>query len=291
MTKAARRSPDRIIITPAARREAVLDVIAAAKTCINLSLFRCNDKGVFGELAAAVQRGVKVEVLVTSRAKGGKKKLRKLWSRLEETGATIDAYTDPVVKYHAKYLVADDGPALITSLNFTKKCFTSTCDAVVLTDDPAVVNGLRELMAADRADSPAPSTLPDRLIVGPERARRQFTALIAQATSRIQIIDAKLSDPGLIALLNERRAQGIKVEVHGQKRLGPYKSHGKIMLIDGARAVVGSVALAALSLDFRREVGLLVDEPSAVAEIEQLFRTIGADADTGAASQAVAGGV
>ena len=64
-----------------------------------------------------------VEVLVTSRAKGGKKKLRKLWNRLEETGAARHAYTDPVVKYHAKYLVVDEGPAVIASLNFTRKCF------------------------------------------------------------------------------------------------------------------------------------------------------------------------
>jgi len=38
------------------------------------------------------------------------------------------------------------------------------------------------------------------------------------------------------------------------------KSHGKIMLIDDAVAVVGSLALAPLSLDFRREVAILVDE-------------------------------
>ena len=49
-----------------------------------------------------------------------------------------------------------------------------------------------------------------------------------------------------------------------------------MMLIDGARAVVGSLALTALSLDFRREVALVVDEPAAVAELDQLFRSIGA---------------
>ena len=39
------------------------------------------------------------------------------------------AHTDPVVKYHAKYLVADDGPAVVASLNLTRKCFERTCDA------------------------------------------------------------------------------------------------------------------------------------------------------------------
>ena len=62
--------------------------------------------------------------------------------------------------------------------------------------------------------------------------------------------------------------------------MGELKSHGKIMLIDGRTAVVGSLALAALSLEFRREVAITIDEPEAVSEIEQFFGTLPAvDAD------------
>src|SRR5438270_10674955 len=100
------RPADRIVLEPAERRALVLDVIRRAQSRLSLSLFRCNDKEIFKELAVAVDRGVDVEVLVTSRAKGGKKKLRRLWDRLESTGATVYAYDDPVVKYHAKYLIA-----------------------------------------------------------------------------------------------------------------------------------------------------------------------------------------
>ena len=111
-----------------------------------------------------------------------------------------------------------------------------------------------------------------------------------QARKSIQIIDAKLSDPGIIDLLNQRRAQGINVEIFGQKRLGTLLSHGKMMLVDGARAVVGSLALTALSLDFRREVALVVEEPAAVAELDQLFRSIGAAVSPTDTSAATAGG-
>src|SRR5207249_3944719 len=116
------RPPDRLVAAVDERRAALLDVIRSAHRRITLSLIRCNDDAVFEELANAVGRGVSVEVLVTSRAKGGKKKMAKLWSRLEQTGAALHSYTDPVVKYHAKYLVADEGPAIVASLNFTKKC-------------------------------------------------------------------------------------------------------------------------------------------------------------------------
>jgi phosphatidylserine/phosphatidylglycerophosphate/cardiolipin synthase-like enzyme len=75
-------------------------------------------------------------------------------------------------------------------------------------------------------------------------------------------------------VLNARRAEGLTVEVFSGKRVGELKSHGKMMLIDDETVVVGSLALAALSLDFRREVALVVDEVSAVADAIELFRTL-----------------
>ena len=122
-------------------------------------------------------------------------------------------------------------------------------------------------MAADRDGRPMAEELTPRLVVGPERARRQFTALIEDARSSIRLIDAKLSDPDLVSMLKARRESGLRVDVFGSKRLGDWKSHGKILLIDDRIAVVGSLALAALSLDFRREVAIRLDEPAAVAEV------------------------
>jgi phosphatidylserine/phosphatidylglycerophosphate/cardiolipin synthase-like enzyme len=270
------RPRDRVITSVAERRPAILDVIRQARHRITLSLFRCSDQEILGQLASAVARGVAVEVLLTSRAKGGRKKRQQLWTALQAMGAVVWAHTDPVVKYHAKYLVADDGPAVVTSLNLTRKCFERTCDALVLTHDPEVVTGLRQLMAADRDGVAAPATRSDRLIIGPERARRQLTALIAQARTSIRVIDAKLSDPDLIALLKARRAEGLTVEIFGSKQLGELKSHGKIILIDDTRAVVGSLALAAMSLDFRREVAIVVDDEAAIADVRQLFGAIDA---------------
>lgn len=272
------RVPDRVVIAVADRRTTVIDIIRNAKRHIALSLFRCNDDAIFAELAAAAARGVVVDVITTSRAKGGRKKLAKLRESLDATGATVTVYTDPVVKYHAKYLVADDGPAVVASLNLTKKCFRRTCDAIVVTHDPAVVSSLRRLMAVDAARERMPDDLSERLVIGPERARRQYTSFIAEARTSIRLIDAKLSDPDLVALLKTRRSEGVTVEVYDSKRIGEWKSHAKIMLIDEKRLVIGSLALAALSLDFRREIAIVVDEPAAVAEAVELFRTLNAAA-------------
>jgi phosphatidylserine/phosphatidylglycerophosphate/cardiolipin synthase-like enzyme len=274
-----------VVVDPKERRAAVVDLIRHARTSLALSLFRCNDRAVFDAIERATRRGVTVEVLMTSRSGSGRKKLRKLRAAIEATGASVHAHRDHVVKYHAKYLIADDGPALVASLNFTRKCFAKTVDALVVTHDPAVAAALRQLMAADRDGRTIPDRLPRRLIVGPERARRLLTALLERAQSSIRIIDAKISDPALLALLRARQAGGVHVDLYEDKRLNGLRSHGKIMLIDGRLAVVGGLALNPLSLDFRREVALVVEEPSAVEEIVKLFDALGAPA--GAAAEPV----
>ncbi len=48
------------------------------------------------------------------------------------------------------------------------------------------------------------------------------------------------------------------------------------MLIDNRIAVVGSLALAALSLDFRREVAITVTHRASVSAIGQFFETVAA---------------
>jgi phosphatidylserine/phosphatidylglycerophosphate/cardiolipin synthase-like enzyme len=277
---------DRIVASPAECRATILDVIRSAKREIRISLFRCNDDEIFAELASTRRRGVAVNALMTARAAGGGAKLEKLRRRLVEAGASVTLYADPVVKHHAKYLVADDGPAVVASLNFTKKCFSRTVDALVVTHDPDVVSGLCEVMAADREMREAPASLTRRLVVGPERARNQLTELLTRATSSIRIIDGKLSDPAFAALLAARRAAGVRVDLFTDKRYGDLKSHGKLWLVDDRTAVVGGLALAAVSLDFRREVALVVDDPGAIAVIRQLFDSLGTTASQSQADAA-----
>ncbi len=274
--------PDCVVTSVGERRATIVDVIGGAKRSIALSLFRCNDPAIFAALAEATARGVKVDVLMTSRAKGAVSKLTKLWAKLEKAGAAVHAYADPVVKYHAKYLVADDGPAVVASFNLTRKCFEKTFDAVVVTYDPGVVAGLKTLMAADCEGKPMPASVSPRLIVGPERARKQFTSLIESAKKSIRLVDPKLSDPDLVTLLNAKRDAGLTVDVFASKRIGSLKSHGKVLLVDDRVAVVGGLAIAAISLDFRREVAVIVEEPAAVSAVVDLFRTIDAVPTQGA---------
>jgi phosphatidylserine/phosphatidylglycerophosphate/cardiolipin synthase-like enzyme len=267
---------DSVRTAPADRRRAVLDVLRRARRRLELSMFRCDDAEVLTELARATARGVEVSVLLTPRAKGHPADLETLRSALAATGAAVHRYANPAVKYHAKYLVVDEGPAIVASGNFTRKCFERTVDAVVVTHDPDVVAGLRALHAADCGGAPLPPALSMRLIIAPERSRGLLAALLADARSSIRVIDPKLCDPRMMGLLSARRSDGLTVEIFDGPRIGALESHGKILLVDDRVALVGSLAFAPVSLDRRREVAIVVEEPRAVADVARLFRTAAA---------------
>lgn len=283
----AKRTPkplEKLVLEPAERKAALLGAIGAARRRLILSLFRCDDFTVLDALAAALERGCQVEAILTKRAKGGKKRLKKLWGALEEMGAVVTRYADPVVKYHAKYLVADEKTAIITTLNPTRKCFSRTWDAVLMTQDASVVKGLLTLFKTDAAGVPLTSrrSLGRRLIVGPERSRLEIRALIAGARHSIRILDHKLSDPDVVSLLRERRNEGITVSVLGKHPMGGLEPHGKMMIIDESRAVLGSTALSTLSLDFRREVSIVVHEPALVKQLNMSYQQLSAKAGAAA---------
>jgi phosphatidylserine/phosphatidylglycerophosphate/cardiolipin synthase-like enzyme len=267
---------DQVILAIEQRREAVLGVIRSARERLLISVFRCTDVPVLDAVADALHRAVDVRLLITPRARGWEKRLKELGAYLESMGAKVHPYSDPVVKYHAKYLLADNGPALVGSLNLTAKCFGATCDFILITHHQGIVSGLRELFEIDWL---APhSTLPDhlnqRLIIGPERARGQFTALLESARRSIHIIDHKLNDPAIQALLKSKKKQGVDVQTLGSGQLGGLLAHGKLIIVDGRIAAFGSMALTALSMDFRREVAVTVEDPRCVRKLKEFYRLL-----------------
>ena len=261
------------MLAPDERRLAVLEVINSSRTRLILSLFRCDDRRILDALAAARRRGVRVEALLTRRAKG-QSNLKLLRMLLESMGIRVWRSSEQFAKYHAKYMVADDGPALVGSLNFTRKCFKKTSDFLLVTHDAHVVSGLSALFEFDCSTlSTHLPRLSPRLIVGPDLARQQITSLLAEARHSIRIVDPKLNDPAMLRNLSARAAAGVKVSVLGERTVHGLVSHGKLIIVDRSAAALGSLALSARPLDDRREVAVIVREPLAVNELVEFFDT------------------
>lgn len=270
---------DRVIVEPAERLPAILAVIDSAAERLDLSVFRCDEDAILDALERAVRRGVCVRALVTGRAKGSKAQLKQLRTMLTAQGVDVRRYADTVVRYHAKYVVADNGPAIVASLNFTRKCFGPTCDFMLVSIDPGLVAALQGVFDADW-QSPgqrAPGGHAGRLIVGPEHARARFASLIGEAAHRIRLIDPKISDPAMLLLLKNREAQGIRVDIRGRSGLGPLTAHGKLLMIDDAAAAIGSISLSTLALEFRRELAVVIRDPASLDALNRFWDSLPAE--------------
>jgi cardiolipin synthase len=265
---------DRLVIEPAQRRRTVVGLIRSARRQLVLSIFRCNDAAVLTALAAAVERGVRVQAIVTGRAKASADDLDRLCAWLIAHGVTVLRHTAST-KYHAKYMVADDATALVTSMNFTTKCFERTCDFLLVTTDAEVTGGLAALFAADWTGGAAALTPTQqrRLVVGPDHApRNRFAALLLGARRRIRILDAKLADPFMRQLLEARRRSGIAIESKRRKDLRPLAAHGRLLVVDDDVAVVGSFALSTAALEERRELAVITREPAVLRALDVFWR-------------------
>jgi phosphatidylserine/phosphatidylglycerophosphate/cardiolipin synthase-like enzyme len=52
------------------------------------------------------------------------------------------------------------------------------------------------------------------------------------------------------------------------------QAHGKLTIVDGRIAALGSMAQTALSLDFRREIAVTVEEPKCVRKLKNFYRLL-----------------
>ncbi|MGH9719487.1 MAG: phospholipase D-like domain-containing protein [Bryobacteraceae bacterium] len=274
--KANGQSNERVASKAKKRREAVIEFIRSAKHSLLLSVFRCDDLSVLHELGEAVARGVRVEALMTGRAKGWGKRLGPLAGCLSRMGVVIHQLPSAAPKYHAKYMVADESKALVATLNLTRKCFRRTRDFVFTSDDSDIVTGLVELFQCDAGRLSNPEPKSDRLIIGPGSSRARIEALLRGATRSIRIMDHKLSDPAVLAIIRDRQRNGVSVEIQRGLPGDPLLPHGRLIVIDHATAVFGSFSLSARSLDGRRELAVVIQAPALVAKLNRQFDRISA---------------
>jgi phosphatidylserine/phosphatidylglycerophosphate/cardiolipin synthase-like enzyme len=284
----------KLIVQPDAGVVPVVQAVRRAKKCVDICIFRFDRSELERELEAAVRRGVKVRALIAHTNKGGESRLRKLEQRLLDHGITVSRTADDFLRYHGKFLIADD-TLHVFGFNFTKLDIDKSRSFAIATRDRKTVNEARKLFEADCTRQPyAPSR--SNLIVSPETARAQLSDFITGARRELAIYDEKIQDPSMIKLLKERSAKGVRIRVIGGlkgpngeievSRLKGMRLHVRAIVRDGTRAFVGSQSLRKLELESRREVGMLVTNPAVAGKILQVF-----ESDWAASRGEVAAGV
>ena len=279
-----------LIVQPEAGLSPVVRAIQRAKRTVDIAIFRTDREEIEKALAAAVQRGVKVRVLVAHTNRGGENRLRKLEQRLLESGVTVSRTGDDFARYHGKFLVADDTLHLF-GFNFTAVDTNKSRSFGVSTRDASAVREARALFDADSSRQPF---VPKRthLVVSPENARETLAAFVKGTKRQLLIYDVNIQDRVFMKLLEQQASAGIDVRVIGKckgckgvdvRPLRSMRLHVRAMVRDGARAFVGSQSLRRIELDKRREVGVVITNSAVARQIRQIFETDWAESESAAA--------
>ena len=275
----------KLIIQPEAGAVPIVKAIRTARKNIDIFIFRFDRKEIEKALAAAVLRGVTVRALIAHTNRGGEARLRELEQRLLAAGMLVSRTADDLTRYHAKYMVADS-TLHIFGFNFTTIDIDKSRSFAISTRDTRAVQEASRLFESDvtrQAYTPGKSNL----VVSPDNARAMLSAFIKGARRELVIYDAKVYDAAMIKLLKERAAKGVNVRVLGSikgkdgtidtRKLATMRMHVRAIVRDGTRAFVGSQSLRKDELENRREVGLIVTNPTVARKLLQVFESDWAD--------------
>ncbi|MBI4263317.1 MAG: phosphatidylserine synthase [Acidobacteria bacterium] len=268
-----------LIVQPSDGLTPVLDAIGRARRALDVIIFRLDLKEVVKAIDAAVGRGVNVRALVAHTHKGPDKRLRHLELQMLQKGVTVSRSADDFVRYHGKLVIVDREELHVYGFNYTKTDLGSRSFGLVTRERRLVTEALR-LFDADAARQPFEPAL-DGFVVSPENAREQLAAFIKQAERSLAIYDPKVTDGRMIRLLTQRAKAGVDVRIIGKvgrggnglaaQKMPDFRLHVRAMIRDGDAVFVGSQSLRALELDARREVGLIVRDPSVVKRLQEVF--------------------
>jgi cardiolipin synthase A/B len=275
----------KLIVQPEAGVVPIVHAIKAARKWIDILIFRFDRAEIEKALAAAVQRGVKVRALIAHTNRGGESRLRKLEQRLLANGVLVSRTADDLLRYHAKFMVVDATTLHLFGFNLTKLDIDKSRSFAISTRDAKAVAEAIRVFECDLTRKPfTPGK--SHLVVSPENARAMLSAFISNTRKDLAIYDSNVKDPSMIKLLKERAARGVRVRVIGnmkgkdpgiEERRLPMRLHVRAIVSDGARAFVGSQSLRKDELENRREVGLIINNPTVARGIQQVFESDWAD--------------
>ena len=269
-----------LIIQPEAGLAPVVKAIKRAHRTIDIAIFRIDREEIEKALGAAVQRGVRVRVLVAHTNRGGEGRLRKFEQRVLQSGVTVTRTGDDFVRYHAKYMVADETLHLF-AFNFTIADTARSRSFGVSTKDKSAVREALALFEADCTRQPFTPGKRSPLVVSPETARDKLTAFVKSARRQLLIYDVNVQDPAFVKLLKAQAAAGLDVRVIGKFKgsgdaigVRPLKSlrlHARTIIRDGSQAFVGSQSLRRPELNQRREVGVVITNAAVARKLRDVF--------------------
>jgi cardiolipin synthase len=286
-----------LVVLPDDSAQPILDAINGAIRSLRIKMFILSDPTMVKALLRAHNRGVKVRVMLNPARRSGE-------ADNEETrrvlgGAGIDVIDgNPAFDLtHEKSMVVDEECGFIKSMNWETKNFSETRDYAVVTNQAREVNEIIDCYEADWHRQEFDPGERSRLIWCSGYGRDRIAQFIDEVKHTLFIQNERYQDLIIIERLVRAKRRGVKVhlmarpphtlkkdkliegvgglrimddvgiKIHKLKHL---KLHAKMLVADGARAIIGSINLTPGSFDSRRELAIEVHDDDILDRLQRV---------------------
>jgi cardiolipin synthase A/B len=288
-----------LIVLPDESAKPILDAINAAKKMLQVKMFVFSDPALLKAVVAAHRRGVKVRVMLNAARRSGEDDNKDVRKALERAGIEVKDSNPAFGITHEKSMVVDEAVAFVKSLNWATKNLTETRDYAITTTHPHAVQEVLTCFDADWHRKEFKPGLSAHLIWCPANGRERIAQFIDETKHTLFVQNERYQDAVIIERLVRARERGVKIHLmarppHSLKKekiiegvgglrimddvgikihkLKHLKLHGKMLLADGCRAIVGSINLAPGSFDDRRELAIELNDDDIVARLDKTAR-------------------
>ena len=289
----------RLIILPDDTADAIIDPINAACHSLNIRMFLFTDPTLLNAVIAAKRRGVHVRVMLNPARRDGTSDNDVTRKALQAAGVAVKDSSTEFAVTHQKSMVIDNRVGFIESLNWETRDLTETRDYAVETTKRSEVAEMVRCFDADWAERPFTPETGSQLIWCPNNGRQRIADFIDGAKHTLWLQNERYQDMVIIERLVRAVNRGVRVhvmarELHKLKRkklfegvsglrivhdvgakvrtLKHLKLHGKIMVADDSRAIVGSINLSPGSFDDRRELAIETSSDRVVRRLVETAR-------------------
>lgn len=271
--------------------EKLVSDIDQAKERVWLEVYIFTEKRILEALLRAYNRGIDVKVLLENNPYMIPHINDKHYEALKESWIPVK-WSDPLnyALNHSKFLVIDE-KSFVSTGNYSYASFTSNRDIFLEIRHPEIVWELAILFEHDYNHEPFGVMHPN-IVLSPDNSRQKIEGLFQAAQEGIDMYFPYISDTKLLELLIEtaerwidirfiiwddarensheeiQRLQDAWVEIFFMKKP---KLHAKTILMDREILYVWSVNFSRHSMDFNREVGLLLKDRLIIDDYMKLF--------------------
>ncbi len=286
-----------LIVLPDDTAKEIIDAIDNARKTILIKMFLFSDTALINAVVAAKKRGVQVRVMLNPLRHNGEPENEGTRIILEEAGIEVRDSNPEFTVTHEKSMVIDDKMAFIKSLNWETKNFIETRDYAIITYHP---HEIKEIILCFEADWERKNFDPGEnlnLIWCSNNGRTKIAKFIDEAKHTLFVQNERFQDVVIIERLVHAARRGVKVHVmarppHTLKlakliegvgglrimddvgikihKLKLLRLHGKMLLADGCRAIIGSINLSPGSFDHRRELAIEVHDAPVIERMKKI---------------------